>query len=154
MRLGHCLPLRGKQRLHSFFPSIMRIPPSMTGVALVINNRTSLSTDVAAQKLPTPTLQDKWTTAFPYHTPTANLIMLPFSASACSTDNMQLGLLREGMIGLGQCYPVSDSASFIWYATTDCHVTLHSGTNCEGWNWTPSMGECYDQMFGSFQAYC
>lgn len=67
---------------------------------------------------------------------------------------MLADMSEEGMIGLGECYPVADSASFIWYGRVDCLVTMHSGTDCGGWTWTPSVAECYDQTFGSYRAYC
>lgn len=63
-------------------------------------------------------------------------------------------LSEEGMIGLGMCYPVTQAASFLWYGKIDCAVTLHSGSDCGGWEWKVDMGVCYSQTFASFRAYC
>lgn len=135
----------------------MRLPTSIVSVGLAFTNQTFDNTVPKAHggsQLPTPTIGEKWTTAFPYHTPTADLIMVPYMDSDCEEEKLQADLLQEGMIGLGVCYPVSNSGSFLWYGQIDCAVTLHSGVDCGGWEWQPEMGVCYNQQFGSFRAYC
>lgn len=160
--LGQIHPISSK-RISS--QPIMHIPASMVGVSigLTINSQTNKTllpiTDLPTLESPspTPTVQDRWTTwttDFPFHSPTAHLMMVPYSGYGCEHDNMLAGMAEQGMVGLGTCYPVTESASFIWYGKVDCLVTLHSGTNCEGWEWAPDFGECYDQTFGSFRAYC
>lgn len=57
----------------------------------------------------------------------------------------------------GECHPVNseDSVGSVQIiGGSRCRVSLHSGTDCEGWRWTPSNTPCDDYVYGSARIWC